>query len=131
VIDEMPATRHAAAFRRDEGGERQVEPARIGDGLRLAALTPHRRASLRIGTGIRGVVVTAVGEQSPFAGLDLLPGDVIETIDRQRVATPADAFAKLDNAAAGGNSVLLLINRHGRSRFLALSLAGRAPLGRG
>ncbi len=77
------------------------------------------------------MVVTAVGEQSPFAGLNLLPGDVIETIDRQRVTSPADALARLDRAAAGGNSVLLLINRHGRSRFLALSLSGRPPVGKG
>jgi S1-C subfamily serine protease len=131
VIDEMPASRHAAALPRDEGGERQIERVRIGAGLRLAALTPSRRASLRIGTGITGVVVTAIGERSPFAGLDLAPGDVIETIGRQRVASPADAFAKLDRAAAGGNSVLLLINRHGSSRFLALSVAGGGPPGGG
>jgi serine protease Do len=131
VIDEMPASRHAAALPRDEGGERQIERMRIGAGLRLAALTPRRRASLRIGTGITGVVVTAIGEQSPFAGLDLAPGDVIETIGRQRVASPADAFAKLNRAAAGGNSVLLLVNRHGSSRFLALSAAGGGPPGRG
>ncbi len=131
VIDQMPTSRHAAALLGDEGGARQVEPVRIGAGLRLAALTARRRASLRIGGGISGVVVTAVGEQSPFAGLNLLPGDVIETIDRQRVTAPADALARLDRAAAGGNSVLLLINRHGRSRFLALSLSGRAPVGKG
>jgi serine protease Do len=131
VIGEMPASRQAAALLREEGGERQVERARISAGLRLAALTPHRRARLRIGAGITGVVVTAVGDESPLAGLDLLPGDVIETIDRQRVVSPADAFAKLDRAATAGNSVLLLINRHGSSRFLALSVAGGAPLGKG
>ena len=131
VIGEMPASRRAAALPRGEGGERQVERARIGAGLSLAALTPRRRARLRLGTAITGVVVTAVGAESPFAGLNLLPGDVIETIDRQRVASPADAFAKLDRAAAGGNSVLLLIHRHGSSRFLALSLAGGGPLGKG
>jgi serine protease Do len=131
VIGEMPAGRQEAALQRDEGGARRAEPVRIGAGLRLAALTPRRRASLRLGNRVTGVVVTAVGDESPFAGVDLLPGDVIETIDRQRVVSPADAFAKLDRAAASGNSVLLLINRHGRSRFLALSLPGREPLGKG
>jgi len=130
VIGEMPASRHAAVLPRDEGAEQQVERVRIGAGVRLAALTPRRRASLRIGN-VRGVVVTAIGEGSPFAGSDLLPGDVIETIDRQRVVSPADALAKLDRAAARGDSVLLLINRHGSSRFLALSAAGGAPDGSG
>jgi serine protease Do len=131
VIDEMPASRHAAALSHDAGGERQAERVRIGAGLRLAALTPRRRADLRIGSRVSGVVVTTIGEESPFAGTDLLPGDVIETIDRQRVASPGDAFAKLDRAAAGDRSVLLLINRHGSSRFLALPLARGAPLGKG
>jgi serine protease Do len=132
VIDAMPASRRTADLDRDEGEVPHAEPAGITAALKLAALTPRRRTSLRIGAHVGGVVVTEIGEDSPFAGTDLLAGDVIETINRQPVASPADAFAKLDRAAAGGGkNVLLLINRHGSSHFLAMSLADSAPSGKG
>jgi serine protease Do len=127
IIDAMPASRQAIAVDGDEGAP-AAAPASIGTGLKLLSLTPQRRARLRVGARISGVVVTAIAENSPFAGLDLAPGDVIESVNRQPVASPADAFAKLDRAAAaGGRSVLLLVNRHGDSRFVALSLADAMP----
>jgi serine protease Do len=127
VIDEMPSSPEEAALDRDLGAAPPARPASIGAGLRLAPLTPHGRSRLGVGAGARGVVVTAIGENSPLASVDLLPGDVIVSIDRQSVVSPADAVAKLDRAAVGGKSVLLLINRHGTSRFVALSVPdGRA-----
>ncbi len=123
VIDEMPDSPQVAEISGHETGGRHSARANIGDGLKLARLTPQSRGRLRIGANVYGVIVTAVGEDSPFAGLDLLPGDVIETINQQPVVSPQDAFAKLKGAATGGgNNVLLLINRHGSNRFLAMSL---------
>jgi serine protease Do len=131
VIDQMPLGPQTTAVNRDQGAAPHAGPANIAAGLKLASLSPHRRTSLGIGAGVGGVVVTAIGEESPFAGTDLLPGDVIVTINRRPVASPADAFAKLDRAAAGGSkNVLLLVNRDGSSRFLALSLADSAPSGK-
>jgi serine protease Do len=125
----MPAGPDAVALGQPPGAMPPSGPASIGAGLKLAPLTAHRRSSLGVGSGVHGVLVTAIGEDSPFAASDLLPGDVIVSIERQPVVSPADAFAKLDRAAAGGKSVLLLINRHGSSRFLAVSPAREAASG--
>jgi S1-C subfamily serine protease len=67
-------------------------------------------------------VVTAIDDDSPFADLDLSPGDVIETINQRPVATPEDVIAKVQEAVTGGRKgVVMLINRHGSSHYLATS----------
>jgi serine protease Do len=124
VIGEMPATTAVAALEPSLDRPHFATRAELGAGLKLAPLTRDRRRQLRVPSQIDGVVVTAVEPRSPLANFDILPGDVIETINRERVVSPSAAFAKL--AAASGNNVLLLINRHGTSHFLALPLAGGA-----
>jgi len=90
-------------------------------------LTVQQRQRLRVPGNVNGVVVTAIAADNPFAELDLVPGDVIQTVDQQPVASPEDALAKIGAAAASRTRiVLMLINRHGTSRFLALSLADAA-----
>ena len=92
-------------------------------GLKLAPLSTTQRQRLHVPGNISGVVVTAIGGDSPLARLDLVPGDVIQTIDQQPVASPKDALAKIEAAAASPDkTVLMLINRHGTSRYLALPL---------
>ena len=68
-----------------------------------------------------------IDDDSPFTGLDLLPGDVIQAINQQPVTSPKDAIGKLQEAAAGGSkSVLVLVNRHGTNLFLAMALENAA-----
>jgi serine protease Do len=132
VIAEMPPSEQASAGEVDEGEAPSPAPASLGSGLKLAPLTARGRAHLHIDAAVSGVVVTAIEEDSPFAGIDLEPGDVIQSINQQSVASPADAKARLDRAAAAGDrSVLLLINRHGDSRFVALPLAAGTTGGQG
>ena len=127
VIGQMPETPEAAAINQDENADRRASPADLGTGLELAPLTAQRRSRLRVGANVAGVVVTGIAPDGPFAGLDLLPGDVIETINRQPAASPADTIAKFRQAATRGAGVLLLqINRHGSSRFLTMRLGGGA-----
>ena len=57
-------------------------------GLKLAPLTSDWRQRLHVGKGVKGVVVTGVADNSPFADVGLQPGDVIEPIDQQPVTTP-------------------------------------------
>jgi serine protease Do len=125
VIGEMPATSAVAALEPSLEQQHTATRAELGSGLKLAPLTKERRRQLRVPNQVDGVVVTAVDPKSPFADFDILPGDVIETINRERIASPAAAFAKL--AAASGGNLLLLINRHGTSHFLALPIAGAGP----
>ncbi len=126
VIGEMPESVQSADLGQGESEARQKSPMDVIAGLKLAPLTTKQRQRLQVPGNVSGVVVTAIGGDSPLAGLDLVPGDVIQTIDQQPVASPKDALAKIEAAAASPNkTVLMLINRHGTSRYLALSLTGQ------
>jgi serine protease Do len=122
----MPEGPETASLGRGENEARQISPFDVVAGLKLAALSTAQRQRLHVPGNISGVVVTAVGADSPLAGLDLVPGDVIQTIDQQPVASPKDALAKIEAAAASPDkTVLMLINRQGASRYLALPLTSR------
>jgi len=122
VIGEMPQTPEHLEIRQGEReGQRLERPGATG--LKLVPLTPQRRQRLGVPPKTNGVVVTAIDEDSPFADLDLLPGDVIEEIDQHPVTSPEDATNRLREAATSGRkSVMLLINRHGTDHYLATSL---------
>jgi serine protease Do len=124
VIGEMPKGPETAELGQRENEARRNSPVDVGAGLKLAPLTANQRQRARVPGNVNGVVVTAIGDDSAFAGLDLLPGDVIQTIGQQPVVSPKDALAKIQEAAASSSKiVLLLISRHGASRYVALSLA--------
>jgi serine protease Do len=69
------------------------------------------------------VVVTKVADDSPATALGVQPGDVIMSIDQHPAKTPQEAAAALKQAAASGN-ILLLLNRHGTTQFVGLSVSG-------
>jgi serine protease Do len=92
-------------------------------GLQLSSITPALRTQFRIPKDVDGVVVTQIAPDSPAGALGIAPGDVIMSVDRQPVRTPQEAAAELKQAAAAGN-ILLLLNRRGTSRFVALSVNG-------
>jgi serine protease Do len=95
----------------------------LAAGLKLAPLTAQLRHRLQLPKGVGGAVVSAITDESPFAGMDLLPGDVIEMIDRDPVASPRDVVAKLHEAAGRGvRTIVVLVNRHGSNRYVALVL---------
>ncbi|HZT87593.1 MAG TPA: DegQ family serine endoprotease [Stellaceae bacterium] len=92
-------------------------------GLQLTRLDPDLRTRLHVPKDVNGVVVSRVREDSPAAALGVQPGDVIVSIDQKPAANPKQAADLLKEAAAKGN-VLLLINRHGTSEFVGLSVHG-------
>jgi serine protease Do len=94
-------------------------------GLELSPIDPGLRRQFRIPRDVEGVVVTRITSDSPAAALGVEPGDVIVSVDQQPVKTPQEAADLLKQAAASGN-VLLLVNRHGTSEFLGISLAPRS-----
>jgi S1-C subfamily serine protease len=122
IIGEMPEGSAALETRQGAPEAQRLErPGVIG--LRLAPLTEQRRHRLGVPHRVSGVVVTAIDDDSPFADLDLLPGDVIEAINQRPVTSPDDALAKFREAAASGRkSVMMLINRHGTDHYLATSI---------
>ena len=122
VIGEMPKS--PDSLETGQGGGEAPRLERPGVvGLRLVPLTQQRRQRLRIPHMVNGVIVTAIDEDSLFADLDLLPGDVIVEINQHPVTSPEDAINRLQEAAVSGRrSVMMLINRHGTNHYLATSI---------
>ncbi len=116
TIAEMPANLGQLA-----GGPSTEEEA-TALGLQLSALTPELRSKFSIPKDVEGVVVTKVASDSPAGALGMQPGDVIVSVDQKPAHTPAQAAKELKQAAAKGN-VLLLLNRHGQSQFVGLSVS--------
>jgi serine protease Do len=112
-----------------ENGENQPSavPSRAL-GMQLTPLTPELRKQLQVASNVSGVVVTHVAANSPIAALGVEAGDVIQSVDRKPVTTPEAAAAALNEAAKRGN-ILLLIDRHGASEFVGLSINSSGSAG--
>jgi len=91
-------------------------------GLGIDELTPRDRSSLGIPDGVDGVVVSRVEPGSAAEEKGIEPGDVITSIDRQKVGDTADAYAALDAAVSHGGRALLVVRRGESQRYVALPL---------
>jgi len=102
-----------------------AQPAPVADklGLALAQLTPDRRTKLGLDGDVRGVVVENVQQGSEAARKGLRPGDVIVAVNQDPVTSPAEVADRVAKAKSGDRkSVVLLVNRNGDQRFLALDV---------
>ena len=87
-------------------------PASEALGLSLQPLTPEIARAVNLPPTARGVIVSAVNPNSDAAEKGLRRGDLILSVNRQAVTTPAQVTAAVDTARrAGRNSVLLLVKR--------------------
>ena len=92
-------------------------------GLALSPITEAVRQRFGIPVGIEGAVIVDVDADGPSADKGLRPGDVIVQIAADKVASPADVTTYVDAAAAERmQAVLLLINRGGDERFVAVTI---------
>jgi serine protease Do len=122
LIEEMPDPTIAASRRQSDRAESEADQPAILWGLKLVTLTPGRREWLQIPSRIKGVLVVSIGANSPFAGFDFTPGDVIEAIDQQPVTTAKEAAERLRAATGQSHGVaLVLLDRDGTGRFVAFS----------
>ncbi len=89
-------------------------------GLSLSMLGTDSRA--RLGQDHAGVLIQGVAPQSPAARKGLRPGDIILKVGHQSVMTPQDVVNEVDAAHAnkGANAVLLLVERNGDQRYVAV-----------
>ena len=121
-IGKMPPREQlAAAEPRQTPADRHGEQARLG--VMLAELTPAIRQQMGLGDAAAGVVVTEVMPGSPAAEKGLRPGDLIVEADRAEVGSPADVASAVQAAAErGSDTILLLIQRDGDNRFVAVPI---------
>ncbi len=93
-------------------------------GVVLAPISPELRQKFDIDQNTsQGVVVTEVDQNGPAAEKGVRAGDIIVEVGQEEVKTPADIRAKVEKARqAGRKSVLLLVDRQGEMRFIALRI---------
>jgi len=95
-------------------------------GLKLTNITPELRQQFELKAEMKGVLVTEVASGTPASEKGVRAGDVIIEVGQEEVKAPADVTAKVQKAREQGKkSILLLIERQGDLRFVAL------PLGQG
>ncbi|KZC97009.1 DegQ family serine endoprotease [Oceanibaculum pacificum] len=92
-----------------------------GLGVTLSSLTEATRQRLDLAADATGVVITAVDPNGKAARQGLRPGDVIEKVGDIVVSKPGDVQQALSDGKR--KAALLLINRAGDKRFVAIQLA--------
>ncbi len=96
-------------------------------GLSLQPLTPALAQAANLPPNARGVIITAVDPASDAAEEGLQRGDLIMSVNRQPVTTPAQVAAAVDAARrARRTSVLLLVKRGGGPEaFVGVEIGSR------
>ena len=91
--------------------------------MHFSPLTSELRRDLHLGKDVHGVVVERVDSGSPADDVGLSGGDVLVAVNQQPVNTPQEAAARLKEIAASPRkSALLLLNRHGVTQYVGVSL---------
>ncbi|PZQ44813.1 MAG: serine protease [Micavibrio aeruginosavorus] len=126
-VGELEKAEETGLLSDEPAKEEKPAPAATTDlaktGLSVGSVSETSRKTFNIPADVKGVVVMKVAPTSDAATKGLEPGDVIVEINQQAVDAPkqaADAIAKAEKD--GKSSVLLLVNREGDVRFVALKL---------
>lgn len=114
VLGELPSKREASANREGSSNSGRF-------GMNVQDLTADQARELGL-KSTRGVVVSEVDPNGVAAGAGIRAGDVIQEVNRKPVDHASDLKAALD--AAGKRPALLLVNRNGSERFVALTPRG-------
>ena len=92
-------------------------------GMTLSPLSAGLREQFTLGDDVNGVVITGVSGDSAAAERGIRPGDIIVEVGQEEVSTPADVASKVRAIEqAGRKSALLLVQRGGDLRFVAVRL---------
>jgi len=111
-----------------EGSTKSAPPKASTDtvkalGMTLADVTPDLKEKFSLSDDAKGVVVVDVAKDGPGAEKGLRPGDVIMEAAQEEVKTASQVAGKVAEARKSGRkSILLLVERQGDLRFVALRL---------
>jgi serine protease Do len=121
TVDELDL--EAEQQRRPSGRSEQQAPEPQSDngfGLMLGTLTPQIARELEVPARLKGgAVIMQVDPNGPAAGR-LERGDVILSVNNQRVSTPAEAGRELQQVAAGRVARILIWRQDEGEIFLTL-----------
>jgi serine protease Do len=109
-LAEMPTESAKADSNDEDGGNKAL------DGVEVTNLSAHIAQELNIPATTKGVVVTGIDPASKMADSGLQKGDVIQEVNHQ----PVSNVSEFQNAIRkSGTEPLLLVNREGRTLFIA------------
>jgi serine protease Do len=92
-------------------------------GMTLSDVTPALKEKFSLGDDAKGAVVVDVAKDSPSAEKGLRPGDVIMEAAQEEVKNANQVLGKVSDARKSGRkSILLLVERQGDLRFVALRI---------
>jgi serine protease Do len=92
-------------------------------GLTLSDVTADLKEKFSLADDTKGVVVVDVAKDSPAAAKGVRPGDLIMEAAQEEVKSPGEVNSKVEDAKKSGRkSILLLVERQGDLRFIALRL---------
>jgi serine protease Do len=130
VVGELPDKDEGEAQKSDKKSkdDKAVNPEGVQAlGMTLLPLTDEFKARLKLEPDAKGVLVEAVAPNSPAAVRGVQPGDVVLEAGQQEVVTPQQLAEKVMVAQKQSKkSILLLINRAGDLRFVAIKLDEKA-----
>jgi serine protease Do len=114
----------------DEGTGQDTSPTDSASetlGLSLQPVTPQIARALNLPAGTTGVVITAIDPSSDAADKRLQRGDIILSVNRQPVTTPAQVLAAVEVARRAGRTSILMLVKRGNSpeAFVGLDITGR------
>ncbi len=100
----------------------EVDVAALGASFApLDAATKHQ---LNLDTDAKGVVVSNVAEDGPFAAQGISDGDIVERIGDTAISNPADVIRLAKDAKASHQQMMMvLVNHRGQELFVAVRLA--------
>ena len=87
-------------------------------GLTVMPLTAEIASELNLRAGTQGVVIETVDPAGPAAEAGLQREDVIQEVNRQPIRSVDDLRSAIEKN--GNKPVLLLVNHHGETRFVAV-----------
>jgi len=123
-VGELQETEQQAAVQ----PQQQPQPSSPGStvkalGLSLAAASADLKQKFSLADETSGVIITEVAGDSPAAEKGIRPGDVIIEVAQEEVKDPAKVAQKVEEARkAGRKSILMLVDRAGDLRFVALRI---------
>ncbi|MGH7095134.1 MAG: DegQ family serine endoprotease [Stellaceae bacterium] len=92
-------------------------------GLTLSGVTPELKNKFSLAGDVKGVVVVEVAKDSAAAAKGMRPGDLIMEAAQDEVKSPDQVSREIAQAKKSGRkSILLLVDRQGDLRFVALRL---------
>ena len=138
VVIEVRRNRELRTFRVKLGLREEMEPQQTASGPRdsqppeitelgivVSEITPELRASLELGEESTGLAIVEVESESEAWLKNVAPGDLLIEMDGTPVAS-AEEFRRIvkDARDAGMASIIVLVERDGQARYIALSLTG-------